>query len=122
LPNLKRLKFFDKDQVEWNEAPALHSFYGTLLNARKDCNALRYGATEMIATGDNDKVLVFVRQHEARTVLVLLNFSASEKVTVTVEHGSLHGIFEGLFSGLSYAFEKKVTFELDAWGWLVYRK
>jgi glycosidase len=122
LPNLERLKFFDKDQLVWNDAPALHSFYKTLLNARKDCNALRYGATEILATGDDDRVLTFTRQHETRTVLVLLNFSASEKVKVTVEHDSLHGLFEGLFSGLSYAFENKVTFELDAWGWLVYRK
>lgn len=31
LPNLKRLRFFEKDEIEWTDHPALHAFYKKLL-------------------------------------------------------------------------------------------
>ena len=34
LPNLKRLKFFDKDCIEWNEPLKLENFYKTLLSLK----------------------------------------------------------------------------------------
>ena len=43
LPNLKRLKFFDKDPIEWNGKYELHDFYRTLLQLRKRNPALRAG-------------------------------------------------------------------------------
>ena len=34
LPNHKRLKFFDKDQIDWNDKIVLHDFYKSLLELR----------------------------------------------------------------------------------------
>jgi glycosidase len=36
LPNNKRLLFFDKDLIEWNDKPSLHLFYSKLLHFRKE--------------------------------------------------------------------------------------
>ncbi|HRH61369.1 MAG TPA: alpha-amylase family glycosyl hydrolase, partial [Chitinophagaceae bacterium] len=41
LPNKKRLKFFDKDLIEWNDKPELHNFYKSLLHLRKTNKALQ---------------------------------------------------------------------------------
>jgi glycosidase len=122
LPNTKRLKFFDKDQIDWSDEPALHEFYQTLLQARDQSNALKYGSIEMLQTSEDDKVLAFIRKHELREVLVLINLSGAEKLKLKLQHESFHGSFESLFSGLPYEFKEEMEFELEAWGFLVYMK
>ncbi len=122
LPNPKRLKFFDKDQIEWNNEPELHEFYQTLLQGRDQSNALKFGSIEMLSTNADDKVIAFIRKHESRQVLVLLHVSNTEKLKVTVQHESFHGKFESLFSGLHFDFTTEMNFELEPWGYLVYHK
>ena len=41
-PNHKRLKFFDKDRIEWGGQPALHEFYKTLFQLHRDHPALAF--------------------------------------------------------------------------------
>lgn len=122
LPNTKRLKFFDKDQLDWNDAPGLQSFYQTLLQARNEYAALKYGDVELLNSHEEDKVLAFIRKYESREALVVLNLSGAEKLKVKLQHESFHGTFESLFSGLHYEFKKEMEFELEQWGWLVYVK
>src|SRR5260221_9276539 len=43
LPNLKRLKFFDKDLIPWSGQYELHNFYKALLHLRKRNAAMRAG-------------------------------------------------------------------------------
>jgi glycosidase len=45
MPNKKRLKFFDKDPIEWTGNYLLDDFYKVLLSLRKHCTALRSGDT-----------------------------------------------------------------------------
>jgi glycosidase len=120
LPNVKRLLFFDKDQVDWNEHPVLHSFYQRLLKLRKQSAALRYGNVEIIPTNEPEKIFAYLRRHEKSIVLVILNFSAEEKLKPMVSDGSLQGTFTSLFSGLEYEFKPGMAFEPGAWGYLVY--
>jgi glycosidase len=119
LPNIRRLKFFDKDVIEWKEEPALHQFYQTLLQERDQSNALKYGSVEMLHTSENDKVLGFIRRHEDQEVLVLLNLSSTEKLKLELKHEILKGSFESLFSGIAYEFMEEMEFELEAWGYLI---
>ena len=50
LPNMKRLKFFEKDAINWTGENAdnyrLHDFYKTLLNLHSNNPALRAGDPE----------------------------------------------------------------------------
>ncbi|MEO5893401.1 MAG: alpha-amylase family glycosyl hydrolase, partial [Ferruginibacter sp.] len=48
LPNLKRLKFFEKDVIDWNGKYELHDFYKTLLSLRKTNPALRANDPDVI--------------------------------------------------------------------------
>ena len=62
LPNYKRLKFFDKDQIDWTEGkPALHDFYKTLLTLRKRCNVFHPQAELVqLETSQKDKVEAYI--------------------------------------------------------------
>lgn len=122
IPNNKRLQFFDKDQLEWSNGAALQEFYQTLLQARDSSSALKYGSIEILQTDQDDKVIAFLREYQGREVVVVLNFTSEEKLRVTISHPSFHGTFESLFSGLHYDFFNEMQFEVDPWGWLVYRK
>lgn len=120
LPNFKRLKFFDKDLIEWNANIALHNFYKTLLGLRKN-KAIADGETFILPT-NNDGLMAFIRKKENDVVLVLLNLSAEEKIRIEVEHEWLNGSFQNIFSELIFSFNQKESFELMGNDFLVYRK
>jgi glycosidase len=120
LPNLKRLKFFDKDQIDWVEKPALHDFYKTLGVLRKSHTAIIKGDTYNLPV-QTDGVMAYLRQDEFSTVFVLLNLS-NQHHKVQIAHEKLNGEFKNVFSGLSFDFNHSVPFELLAGDYFVYVK
>jgi glycosidase len=122
LPNHKRLKFFDKDEIEWTDNIQLHSFYQTLLQARKTSKAIAEGSVEILPTNADEPVLAFVREFKEEVVLVVLNLSDHEKLKADIHHSLLKGKFKNLFSGLQFQFDKKINFELNPWEYHVYVK
>ncbi len=101
LPNKKRLQFFDKDEIEWTAAPALHQFYQTLLQLRKQNPALQsgheQGITWRIATDHPDQVFCFVRKNKEDEVLVMLNFS-DQAVHFQLHDMRVRGMFKDIFT------------------------
>ncbi|WP_439515926.1 alpha-amylase family glycosyl hydrolase [Sediminibacterium sp.] len=120
-PNLKRLAFFDKDQIEWKETPALHTFYQQLLQYRKKSSAILEGET-FILPAEQNFIMAYFRKKGNEIVLVLLNLSDKERGTIEVEHQWLSGNFINLFSSLGYTFSTKEQFELMPGDHLVYIK
>ncbi len=121
LPNTKRLKFFDKDEIEWKAEPLLHSFYQPLLQLRKKSGAMRFGAVEFLGN-DSPNALAFIRKHEEDVLLVLINLTVDDKVHIHLSNEQLQGDFTSVFSGLNYEFTNEMSFELNAWDYLVYHK
>jgi alpha-amylase len=83
LPNHKRLKFFDKDQIEWNDHVELHSFYRSLIRLHATHPAILAGPAALpqwLATDKNDVVLAFTRTFENKELLVILNCSSSSQI------------------------------------------
>jgi len=137
LPNLRRLRFFEKDCIEWREGadgndPAawaagceLHHFYKTLLALRGRNRALCSGDPEAtshrlhVTTGD--RCWAFLRRNGDQEVLVLLNFSAGPLVVASAEL-LLKGTFADVFSGVTYDLAAGPDIELAAWGYLVLEK
>lgn len=120
LPNLKRLKFFDKDVIEWNEDPALHSFYKTLSACRKKYSALINGATYHLPSQSNG-VMAYLRYDDHHTIMIILNVSEQQQ-KICFSHERISGQFENIFSGLQFHFDKDVTFELLPGDYFVYVK
>src|SRR5689334_14390320 len=79
LPNLKRLKFFEKDAIDWTGKNQLHDFYKRLLDVHSHNRALSAGdslsKTQRIKTVADDRVLVYQRKNGEQEVVVMLNLS-----------------------------------------------
>ncbi|MDB5203742.1 MAG: alpha amylase catalytic region [Ferruginibacter sp.] len=81
LPNLKRLQFFDKDVIAWNDQYGLHDFYKVLLALRKRNRAA--GANENINTVFDEEsarkgLLIFRRLFAEDEIIVVMNLAAHE--------------------------------------------
>ncbi len=118
--NTKRLQFFHKDQIEWNEPAPLADFYATLLRLRKRNKAITEGETFVLPSAHDGQLMAFVRRKDQEVVLVLLNLSNMERVKIEVAHPWIKGNFTNVFSGLSFAFNGKESFELQAGEYIVY--
>lgn len=124
LPNTKRLKFFDKDLIEWKVKTELHDFYQKLLFLRDRNPAIRTGKMSkpiIIPTHADQYVLVFLRRVGASEVLVLLNLSPNS-VFVQLPDGYVYGRFKNVFTGAETEVIPNMSFELNAWDYLVLEK
>lgn len=74
----RRLKFFDKDQIDWGNF-ALNDFYTKLLQLNRTNEALWNGQfggqVQFDSSESNEHVLVYVREKNGSKVVVVLNFS-----------------------------------------------
>jgi len=123
LPNLKRLKFFEKDAIEWRENTELHDFYRTLLNLHTNNPALRAGdpetKTEKLTPSDNQHIFAFLRKDGEQQVLVILNFSCTSASFLL---DSINGKFRDVFSFKEMEFSNKKSFQLNSWEYLVFER
>lgn len=124
MPLTRRLKFFDKDPIEWNGRYELHHFYKTLLTLRKVNTALRAGDTEALpvrltTTADNF-VVAFYRQKGNDSVLVLLNLSEENKALVHLSAPAPYGKYQNVFTGSKLVVDEHTGFHLPAWDYQVY--
>jgi glycosidase len=73
----KRLRFFEKDTVDWN-GPSLADFYRALFDLKERQPALAAGAAggaqTTLKTSGADRVYAYTRTRDSSTVLVALNF------------------------------------------------
>lgn len=121
LPNNKRLKFFDKDLIEWTPQPALHDFYKALIQLRLQHPALKAGEAarpQWVATNRDKQVLAFTRRYEGRQVLVILNLSP-DTVAVQLPEGNIRGTFTDIFTGNKTVMAPELFFELKGWAYWV---
>ena len=125
LPNKKRLKFFDKDQIDWTGRYELHGFFQRLLGLRKTNPALRAGdpnvSLHRLHTRMDDRCFAFARKAGNDEVVVVLNFSA-EWLTVPNSELLLTGAFEEIFTGLRFDFSQTKEVHISPWGYTVLQK
>lgn len=121
LPNLKRLKFFEKDYIEWtNGEPALQRFYRKLLQLNSSHPALQErGNIEMIPTDYNENIFAFLRVAGEKKLLVILNFSNRDRLQFRITHPLLEGVYTHVFSEINYRINTVQSFELQAWEYIV---
>ncbi len=125
IPNLKRLLFFDKDEIDWDRNILLSEFYKTLLQLRKINPALKSGdpkRSALILSNTNaDSVLSFIRRFERDEVLVILNLSGDTQSVIITGH-TLAGSFKDIFESGNPDFISGQPLLLNAWDFKVYVK
>lgn len=125
LPNKKRLKFFDKDQIEWTGTYALHNLYKKLFSLRKNNAAMRAGEsskTYRLKTEADQFVFAFLRKSDQGEVLVVMNLSDQEKPFFDITDDLLSGSFVNILSDNESNFTEKKHFALRPWEYLIYAK
>jgi glycosidase len=126
LPNRKRLKFFDRDAIQWTSKIDLHDFYKILLNLHSNNPALRAGdpsvQTFRIKTDAGKNVFAYLRTIGNKEVLVLLNLSLLNDLSFDIIDERITGIFRNVFSGSTFDFNEKKNIEMQAWEYMVYEK
>ncbi len=123
IPNKKRLKFFDKDQIDWDDHFELHGFYKTLLTLKSNNKSLRSGdpdvLTKIVSHPEDHEVFSYLRKHSEDEVLVVLNCSNSPK---NFEVKNVKGVFRNVFGGPDTDFENDNFVYLREWDYLVFEK
>lgn len=126
LPNVKRIKFFEKDVIDWTGENALSDFYKVLLHLRTNNTALRSGdpavQTFRIKTSDPKNIFAYLRKNGSKEVLVLLNLSGQKDLHFDIIDSHVTGIYTNVFSGAANDFTKEKSFEMQGWEYLVYEK
>jgi glycosidase len=120
LPNYKRLPFFDKDCIEWEEEPRLHSFYKKLLELRKQHACFQANTaktnTFLLRNSVDHHVFCFKRTSSDAVVLVCINFSPYDLHQVEIEMGDEAGVYVDLFSDEQKTFNSKYIYlDLKRW-------
>lgn len=116
----RRLKFFEKDEINWNDIK-YSDFYKTLLQLKKKNKALwngNYGGDVLwIDTGVKD-VFAFERTKDGDKVIVVLNFS---KLTqeFQLKGEQFVGNYIDVFTNSSLNLTSELSMTLKPWGYLV---
>ena len=126
LPNLKRIKFFEKDVIEWAATNGLNNFYKVLLQLKTNNPALRSGdpsvQTFRIKTSDPKNIFAYLRKNGSKEVLVVLNLSGQKDLHFDILDSTVTGIYTNVFSGAANDFTTNKSFEMQGWEYLVYEK
>lgn len=119
----KRLRFFDKDTIDWFKMD-LVSFYSTLLHLKRDNPALwngEYGGSTVFHSSGTSSILLYSRQLGKNRVVVAINMS-SKDVSEKIKDTTLLGKYKELFSGKKQRLKKDHPLVLEAWGYRVWVK
>ena len=93
----KRLRFFDKDTIDWSNVK-YEEFYSKLLNMKHDNAALfngTYGGNPTFLDDGNSYVSSFKRSSSSNEVTVVVNLSDSEQEVSMEGIGMLTDVFTG---------------------------
>lgn len=126
LPNRKRIKFFEKDVIEWAATNGLNNFYKVLLQLKTNNPALRSGdpsvQTFRIKTSEPKNIFAYLRKNGSKEVLVVLNLSGQKDLHFDILDSTVTGIYTNVFSGAANDFTTNKSFEMQGWEYLVYEK
>lgn len=122
--NPKRLKFFEKDPIEWREHPN-GELYRKLIALKKRNTALwngHWGATMIgVPNSAPAQVFSFVRQNARDKVFVVINFSGQPR-TVTFKDSLYHGSYTEYFTGHAATLDASTKLDVEPWGYRVFVK
>ncbi len=121
IPLQHRLKFFEKDSIDWPASLLMEHFYTTLLHLRKQTKCVHPG-TKIIfpETTAPEQVFAYLLVHKKEEVLIILNLSSSGPIPFQIKDEKRSGIFKSFFSGEEKDFG--ASFYLNAWGYDVFVK
>ena len=124
IPNLKRLKFFEKDNLEWTEEIKLHQFYKSLLSIRKRnivFQNLKAANIFIDETLVQKNIFCMLAKTENSAVVCIINFNknaVAENITLNIPAGN----YRDLFSDNEVYINQQFSFKNEAGGFCILEK
>ncbi|MEM8908153.1 MAG: alpha-amylase family glycosyl hydrolase [Bacteroidota bacterium] len=119
--NRKRLKFFEKDFIEWKDF-VYADFYQTLLHLKKKNKALWNGSyggpLQKITTDHDESVYAFLREKGGDRVVIILNLSDQEQ-DLTLKGDAYAGTYNDVFEKQSITLSANMNMQLNPWDYMV---
>ncbi len=119
--NKKRLKFFEKDTIDWKNL-RYEEFYTTLLDLKHRNKALWNGAhggeLTRISTGKDEQVFAFIREKGEHRIIVILNLSKSPQ-EIKLEGSTYVGAYNNVFAKGTTTLTEEMMMNLGPWDYLV---
>lgn len=120
----KRLKFFDKDSVDWSDPQNYQAFYKKLIALHTNNPALwagEFGGMPSRINDANPKVYAFKRERNNNRVICIFNFSNEPQLMRLVDSDAT-GTYADYFTGKPYELTADKILNLDPWQYLVFVK
>jgi len=118
----KRLKFFEKDPIEWKD----HKFrnvYRKLLHLKEKnkvlLNGERGGEMTILSSDLDDKVFAFAREKDDDKIIAIFNLS-TRPVSFKLMHEKLAGNYINLFTDESLKLDQKENLNLKPWEYKIF--
>lgn len=125
MPNHKRLKFFEKDSIDWSGDYLLHDFYKTLLTLKKNNPALRAAdaavTTFHLITKGAKNIMAYLQKNDQDAVLVFLNLS-NEKCSFKIKDSIVNGTYTNVFNKAAINLKEGSFIQMQPWDHLVLEK
>jgi glycosidase len=119
----KRIKFFERDPITWNDTCSLTKFYTDLISLKKQNKALwngdAGGAMVKINTGRDKSIFAFYREKDSNKVVVLLNLTR-KKVAIKSLPENLNGDYTDYFGGSKTVLPLTDSLRFEPWGYKVF--
>jgi hypothetical protein len=117
----KRLLFFEKDEIEWQEHP-FADIYTKLLHLRRENNAL-WSGSEFLTVNvlENRRVYAFIRSHAQEKILAVLNLS-NQPQNVKLQGTTFIDTYRDVFSGETMTLFSDSELVLNPWAYRVLEK
>ena len=123
--NKRRLKFFEKDPIEWNLGHPNGELYRKLIALKKRNTALwngHWGATMIrVANSEPAKLFSFVRRNHRDKVFAVINFS-KQSHTVTFQDTLHHGTYTDYFEGGRLTIDASSRIRIKPWSYHIFVK
>ena len=118
----KRLKFFEKDPIEWRADR--HAALFTKLFALKHANTALWNGADgalMVHVPSDPDIFSFVRQNARDKVFAVFNFSKTAK-TAKFKDSLYHGTYRDFFSGETVVLDAATALPMAPWGYRLFVK
>lgn len=117
IPNNKRLKFFDKDTIEWKE-DTLGEFYARLLYIRKHLDIFRRDAITTAYPDCGKRMFVYLQNTKSDQLFVVINFDEFP-FDLKIDIQLLNGRYVDLFSNSIYELNGNIQITIPPAGYTV---
>lgn len=117
----KRLKFFDKDAIDWHNNFIWHGFYKTLLQLRKKCAAIGNAPEsfpQLLPNAADKNLIAFYRKYRETTLVVAINLGSHKQLYKTTL-SKLNGHYRNVFTNQQVWLNEEINIELEAGSYAV---